>query len=217
MIKILLADGHNVVRNGIRSLLEKESDIEVVAEATKSEELLQLLKHDHRPNIVFIAINLPQTTEIDLIAKIRHGHPAIKVIVLSSIDDEKYILQAFKAGATGYMLKSINSVELIYGIRHVYNSNERYLCNEVALRLLDNLIHTPENTFDVDASEIEISKREIEVLSLISHGFTNQEVADKLFTSKRTIESHRQNLIEKTGTRNTAALIRYAVLNSIIR
>jgi len=98
----------------------------------------------------------------------------------------------------------------------MYLVNERYLCNELALRLLDKLLRMPVNKFDVHVKDIEISKREVEILSLVSEGFTNQEIADKLFTSKRTIEGHRQDLIAKTGTRNTAALIRYAVLNSII-
>ncbi|MDB5125975.1 response regulator transcription factor [Mucilaginibacter sp.] len=216
MIKIILAEGHNVVRNGIRLLLDKEIDIEVIAEANNAKEVLEILNDGLKPDIILTAINLPNVSGIDLVTKVRLTHPDIKVVMLSMIEEEKYVIQAFKAGAIGYMLKSVNEFELVYGIRHVYLVNERYLCNELALRLLDKLLRIPENKFDVHVNDIEISKREVEILSLVSEGFTNQEIADKLFTSKRTIEGHRQGLIEKTGTRNTAALIRYAVLNSII-
>ncbi|MCQ6958925.1 response regulator transcription factor [Mucilaginibacter aquariorum] len=216
MIKIILAEGHNVVRNGIRLLLDKEADIEVIAEANNAKEVLQLLSDGLKPDIIITAINLPHINGIELLTKVRSTYPEIKLAVLSMVEEEKYIIQAFKAGTTGYMLKSVNEFELVYGIRHMYLVNERYLCNELALRLLDKLLRMPENKFDVHIKDIEISKREVEILSLVSEGFTNQEIADKLFTSKRTIEGHRQDLIAKTGTRNTAALIRYAVLNSII-
>jgi DNA-binding NarL/FixJ family response regulator len=217
MIKILLVEDHNVVRDGIRSLLEKEKDIEVIAEARNGKDALQLLKDGPKPDIILTAIQMPQMGGIELLTRIHQAYPAVKVVVLSMLDEDKYIMQAFKAGATGYMLKSVNAIELVFGIRHVYAVNERYLCNELALKLLDKFLNSPDNNSGVDVNDLDISKREIEILSLVSEGFTNQEIANKLFTSKRTIESHRQNLIEKTGARNTAALIRYAVLNSMIR
>jgi DNA-binding NarL/FixJ family response regulator len=216
MIKIMLAEDHNVVRNGIRSLLEKESDIQVMAEATNGNEALRLLKEGIKPDLLLADINMPEMNGMEMVAHVSQLYPGLKVMMLSMLDNEKYIMQAFKAGATGYILKNVNAIELVFAIRHVCVSNERYLCNELALRLLDKLIHTPESVFDIDATDIDISKREAEVLALISEGYTNQEIADKLFTSKRTIEGHRQSLIEKTGTRNTAALIRFAILNGII-
>lgn len=216
MIKIILAEGHNVVRNGIKVLLEKENDIEVIAEAGNGEKVLKLLEEGYNPDIIITAINMAPVTGFELLTQVKQNYPHIKVIILSRMDGIDNILHAFKAGATGYMLKSIEAGELIYGIRHVSATNERYLCNEVALTLLDKLLHSAVNNSNIDAANIDMSNREIEVLSLVSQGFTNQEIADKLFTSKRTIESHRQNLVEKTGTRNTAALIRYAVLNRII-
>ncbi|MES2060995.1 MAG: response regulator transcription factor [Bacteroidota bacterium] len=216
MIKIILAEGHNVVRNGIKALLEKENDIEVIAEAGNGEKVLELLNEGQNPHIIITAINMAPVTGFELLTRVKQIHPHIKVIILSRMDGIDNILHAFKSGATGYMLKSIEASELIYGIRHVAATNERYLCNEVALTLLDKLLHSAVNNSNIDAANIDMSNREIEVLSLVSQGFTNQEIADKLFTSKRTIESHRQNLVEKTGTRNTAALIRYAVLNRII-
>jgi len=217
MVKIILVEDHNVVRNGIRALLDKEDDIEVIAEAGNGKDALQLLTDGYKPDIIITAINLPQMSGIELLTRIKQAYPTIKVVILSMLDDDKHIMQAFKAGAIGYMLKSVNAEEMLFGIRHVYSINERYLCNELALKLLERFLQTTDHNTGVNINALEISKREVEVLALVSEGFTNQEIADKLFTSKRTIESHRQNLIEKTGTRNTAALIRYAVLNSIIR
>jgi DNA-binding NarL/FixJ family response regulator len=216
MIKIILAEGHNVVRNGIKILLEKENDIEVIAEASNGEKVLALLKEGHNPDIIITAINMAPVTGFELLTQVKQTHPHIKVIILSRMDGIDNVLHAFNAGAIGYMLKSIDASELIYGTRFVSATNERYLCNEAALTLLDKLLHSSADNSTVDAANIDMSSREIEVLSLVSRGFTNQEIADKLFTSKRTIESHRQNLVEKTGTRNTAALIRYAVLNRIV-
>jgi DNA-binding NarL/FixJ family response regulator len=214
MIKIILAEDHNVVRNGIRSLLDKEKDIQVIAEATNGKMVLQILKDGRIPDIILADINMPEMNGMEMVAQISQTYPKIKVIMLSMLDHEKYIMQAFKAGATGYILKNVNAVELVYAIRHVCSSNEKYICNELSLRLLDKLMHTPDSNFEVE--DLDITKREVEVLSLIAEGYTNQEIADKLFTSKRTIEGNRQMLIEKTGTRNTAALIRYAILNNII-
>lgn len=216
MIKIMLAEDHNVVRNGIRSLLEKEADIQVVAEATNGKEALLLLKDGLKPDVLIADINMPEMSGMEMVAQATQLYPGLKVIMLSMLDNEKYIMQAFKAGATGYILKNVNAIELVFAVRHVCTSSERYICNELSLRLLDKLIHTPDNIFNIDVSDIDISKREREILSLIAEGYTNQEIADKLFTSKRTVEGHRQSLIEKTGTRNTAALIRYAIINGII-
>lgn len=216
MIKIILAEGHNVVRNGIKILLEKESDIEVIAEASNGEKVLELLKEGNHPDIIVTALNMAPVPGFELLSRVKQSHPRIKIIVLSQLDAIDNVLHAFNAGAISYMLKSVDINELIYGIRHVAATNQRYLCNEVALTLLDKLLHSTGNNFDITATALDMSKREVEVLSLVSQGFTNQEIADKLFTSKRTIESHRQKLVEKTGTRNTAALIRYAILNRII-
>ncbi|WP_374949480.1 response regulator [Mucilaginibacter sp.] len=218
MIKVLLADGHIVVRNGIRALLERDKEIQVLAEVDNGREALLYLKgsDNERPDIVITAINMPHMGGIELLKELKHINPPVKVIILSSRNNEKDIIEAFKTGASGYMIKSVSAVELLYGIKYVHEGKERFLCNELALMLLDKLVSGVDSQFNVDASNLNISNREVEILSLISKGFTNQEIADKLFTGKRTIESLRQALIEKTGTRNSAALIRYAVLNRII-
>ncbi|MGI4750617.1 MAG: response regulator [Janthinobacterium lividum] len=216
MIKVLLAEDHNVVRNGIKSLLEKETKFEVVGEATNGQQALNLLTKGLKVDIILADLNMPEVSGIEIATEVKDKYPTVKVIILSMLDHEKYILEAFKQGASAYILKNVTADELIFAIKHVCNNNERYICSELALRLLDKLLQKPETVTATETPAIELSRREVEVLILIAEGFTNQEIADKLFTSKRTVEGHRQNLIDKTSTRNTAALIRYAIVSGLI-
>ncbi|MBD1367091.1 response regulator transcription factor [Mucilaginibacter sp. ZT4R22] len=215
MIKILLVEDQTVVRVGVRLLLEKEGDIEVIAEAGSGKDALQLLAEGHKPDIIITDINLPHTTGFELLTQVRQTFPEIKVIILSTVDEDKYIVEAFKTGATAYMLKSVKPVELIFAIRHIHLHTERFLCNQLALKLLERFLRTPEVS-SKGITIMDVSKRELEILTLIAEGYTNQEIADQLFTSKRTVEIHRQNMIEKAGVRNTAALVRYAMLNNMV-
>jgi DNA-binding NarL/FixJ family response regulator len=217
MLRILLADDHNIVRNGIKSLLEKEPDMEIVGEATDGQQALDMLGSANQlPDIVLTDVNMPVMNGMELTAQINALYPKVKIIVLSMLDHERYVVQAFKAGATGYVLKNVSADELTFSIRHICNYNERFICMELAMRLVDKIINTEEAPQAEQQINLDLSKREAEVLTLIAEGFTNQEIAEKLFTSKRTVEGHRQNLLEKTGARNTAALIRFAILNNII-
>lgn len=216
MIKVLLAEDHNVVRNGIKSLLEKETKFEVVGEATNGQQALNLLTKGLKVDIILADLNMPEVSGIEMATEVKDKYPTVKVIILSMLDHEKYILEAFKQGASAYILKNVTADELVFAIKHVCNNNERYICSELALRLLDKLLQKPETVTATETPAIELSRREVEVLVLIAEGFTNQEIADKLFTSKRTVEGHRQNLIDKTSTRNTAALIRYAIVSGLI-
>lgn len=217
-IKIVLTEDHKIVRSGIRSLLENESDMEIVAEASNGTELIGLFESGdiNVNNVILITdINMPGTNGIDLISELLKSYPGLKAIVLSMLSQEKYVIKAFRAGAIGYMLKNVSSEELLFGIRHIFNTGSRYLCNELSIELLDRQLGRSLVITD-DLPEVDLSKREKEILSLIAEGFTNQEIADKIFTSKRTVEGHRQNLIDKTQSRNSAALIRYAVLRGIV-
>lgn len=218
MIKIALTEDHKIVRKGISSLLEKEDDMQIIAEASNGAEMIELFNTGEinpAETILITDINMPGINGLDLIANLMGSYPELRIIALSMLSNEKYVVKAFKAGANGYMLKNINSDELLFGIRHVYNTGERYICNEIAIELLDRHLERS-HVFNDDYPEIELSKREKEVLLLIAEGFTNQEIADKIFTSKRTVEGHRQNLIDKTQSRNSAALIRYAVVRGIV-
>jgi DNA-binding NarL/FixJ family response regulator len=218
VIKIVLTEDHKIVRSGIRSLLEDEEDIQILAEASNGAELLELFQDgnvDANEVLLITDINMPGVNGIDMIPSLRQTYPNLKTVVLSMLSNEKYVFKAFKAGADGYMLKNVSSEELLFGIRHIMNNGERYLCTELSMELLDRQLGRS-YIFTDDLPEVDLSKREMEILSLIAEGYTNQEIADKIFTSKRTVEGHRQNLIDKTQSRNSAALIRYAVLRGIV-
>lgn len=216
MIKVLLAEDHNIVRNGIRSLLDKQPDMEVVAEATDGLEVLQHLENGIKPHIVLTDINMPNLNGLQLIDEVRKFSPEIKVMILTMLDHEQYVIQAVNTGASGYLLKNVSEEELIFAIRHVTAGN-LYVCSELTSNLLTKLSDLPgENHASEVKLAVDLSKREVEILLLIAEGFTNNEIAEKLFTSRRTVEGHRQNLLEKTGARNTATLIRFAVRNGLI-
>lgn len=124
-------------------------------------------------------------------------------------------MQAFHEGAVGYLLKSVSADELVFAIKHVVLNN-LYICSELTSKFLKRLLTIPHPSEKQSLLDIEFSAKEIEVLGLITEGYTNQEIADKLFTSKRTVESQRQALIDKTGSRNTASLVRYAISNGVV-
>lgn len=215
MLKVILAEDHNIVRNGIKILLEAEEDIEVVGEATNGQEVLDFLDAGNAPDLILSDINMPLMDGIMLLETLKEQYPQTKVILLSMLDNEEYIIKAFREGASGYLLKSAGADELIFALRHV-NSGNKYLSSELSLKMLDRMNSTVSSATLI-RNDIEFSTREIEVLQLIAQGLTNLEMSEKLFLSKRTIEGHRQNLIEKTGSKNTAALIRFAVLSGIVQ
>jgi DNA-binding NarL/FixJ family response regulator len=215
MLNVVLAEDHNIVRNGIKMLLEMDKRINVVGEAINGHGVLDLVNQGTAIDIVLADINMPEMDGIALIGALKAVSPDTKIMMLSMLDNEKYVAQAFAEGASGYLLKNVSSEELLFSLQHI-NSGGRYLCAELSVRLLDRLVH---NSGAQQASEpaIELSMREIEILNLISEGLTNNEMSDKLFISKRTIEGHRQSLIEKTNSKNTAALIRFAVMHGYIQ
>lgn len=214
-MKIILAEDHKIVRNGIKMLLESQGEITVVAEANNGIEVLNYFKDGGQADVVITDINMPEMDGITLITELKTLSPDTRIIMLSMLDNEKYIAQAFIEGARGYLLKNISEEELNFALRYV-SGGGRYLCAELAEKLLDKLISNPLQQANAAGQNIDFSLREMEVLHLIAEGYTNTEMADKLFLSKRTIEGHRQALIDKTGAKNTAALIRFAVVNGFI-
>ena len=214
-MKVILAEDHNIVRNGIKMLLESQGEIRVVAEANNGLEVLSYFSEGGHADIVIADINMPEMDGISLIAQLRTLSPSTHIVMLSMLDNEKYVAQAFIEGARGYLLKNVGEEELNFALRYVAGGG-KYLCAELAEKLLDKLTQTTLQQPEANGQHIDFSLREMEVLHLIAEGYTNTEMADKLFLSKRTIEGHRQALIDKTGAKNTAALIRFAVVNGFI-
>jgi DNA-binding NarL/FixJ family response regulator len=223
MIRVLLTDDHTILRDGIRALLSQEADMQVVGEAGNGQALLDLLAHT-AADVVLMDINMPVLDGFAVMPFLREKHPAVRVLVLSMLDHENYVHRMLQAGAMGYVLKNADSAEITHAIRTVA-AGRPFLCTEIGLELLHRMVERQQATpAEVavpvatarPAGAVELSGRELEVLKLIAEGLTNQEIADTLFTSKRTIETHRQNIIEKTQAKNTAALIRYAMSQGLI-
>ncbi|MCX2740779.1 response regulator transcription factor [Pontibacter anaerobius] len=213
-IRLIVTDDHKIVREGIRSLLEQDDQIEVVGEAANGQELLQLLEYTDA-DVVLMDVKMPVMDGFEAINSIKANYPDIKVIVLTMLEDADTLHRLMKSGATGYLLKDTGRDELCTAIK-LTSKGTPFICSGMSIKMLQKAMRLPEqNGADVADSKI-LSKRELEVLLLISEGFTNAEIAEKLFTSKRTIETHRQNILEKTQTRNTPNLIKYAIQHNLI-
>lgn len=215
MIRVVLTDDHTILRDGIRALLSLQPDLEVVGEAGNGQELLALLESTSA-DVVLMDINMPVMDGFAAVEQLRERYPALRVLVLSMLDHENYVHRMLEAGAHGYVLKNADITEISHAIRTVA-AGRPFLCTELGLDLLNKLVRisgvVPEGN---RMKSGDLSKRELEVLRLIAEGLTNAEIADQLFTSKRTIETHRQNIIEKTKTKNTAALVKFAVSNGLL-
>ena len=205
-IKIALVDDHALFRNGLRGLIDGNNGCRVVAEASDGAEFLE---NDEAmaADVVFMDISMP-TLSGDKATKAALGqNPNLKIICLSMFGDEKYYSSMMEAGAKGFLLKDSSIKEVFAAIEAVTN-NEEYICREVMLALSE-AIRRNEDTE-------ELSEREMDVLLGICRGLSTQEIADKLFLSKRTVDTHRANILEKTGSKNTASLVVYAIKNNLI-
>jgi DNA-binding NarL/FixJ family response regulator len=211
-MKILIGEDHPIVRDGIKAILLNDLTIEI-DEASNGKEVIDRIAISE-PDIAIIDINMPVLDGFATVKHITKYYPRVKVLALSMHDHDNYIAQMFEAGAKGYMLKTNNRDELIYALKKI-NSGGVYISPEITIRHLHKLLE--ENSLKKEQTQqVSLSKREFEVLILIAEGLTNNEIADKLFTSRRTIETHRKNLIEKTGSKNTASLIKFAIQNRMV-
>lgn len=211
MIRIILAEDHLVVRTGIEKLLAAEADMEVVGLVARGEEVLTLLDQGVVADLILSDISMPGMDGLELLRQLKAKEHAIPVLILSMLDSEKFIFDAFELGARGYILKNATNEELIFCIRQVA-VGMKVVCNEISIKLLERAArHQPPTT-----NTLELNDRELEILDLISKGLTNKEIADKVFASRRTVEGHRQALVLKAGVKNTAELILLACKSGLI-
>lgn len=214
-LKIILAEDHTVVRNGIKRLIDEQEDMQVVAEASNGQGVLDWLANGKQADIILSDVNMPVVDGLTLFNNLRISNPKLKMIALSMLDSERQIKKCFLAGCSAYLTKSAEPEELIFALRSV-GQGRKFVCSEALEKLIPLRFSQIRSEID-DSSDIpDFSDREIEILELISLGLTNQEIADKIFLSKRTVEGHRQSLIDKTGSRNTAVLIHYAMMHELI-
>jgi len=211
-ISILLADDHQVVRVGLRALLEAEADFKVIGEATNGLEAKDLLER-LRPDVLIIDMMMPQLNGLEVIRQVAQLSPQTRAIVLSMHSNEGYVLEALRHGAAGYVLKQSNMEELVKAVRTVMNGLA-YLSLELSQRAIESYREKAENSFK-DAYDT-LTNREREVLQLAAEGRTNAEIAERLVISQRTVEMHRGNLMRKLNLNNQTELVRYALWRGIL-
>jgi len=209
MIRIFLVDDHAVLRHGLRALLQQEPDLEVVGEAENGQQLLELLPTTPA-DVVLLDLHMPVLDGLATTQQLCQQFPQVHVLILSMVENELSIGQVLTAGASGYVLKSADRREII-GAIHTIVSGKQFLCSELGLMMLHKVLNMTSTPAIVNKQPSGLSQREREVLQLVGEGLTTHQIADKLFTSPRTIETHRQNIMEKTGAKNTAALIKIAM------
>lgn len=217
MIQIILAEDHHVVRNGIKALLEKTGNIHVCGEAVNGKEVINLLQAGVEADLLLTDVNMPDMGGLELIEVLKSKYPRLKIVVLSMLDNDKFVAKALRSGAWGYLLKNITPEELIFALNHIH-FHDKYICSELSMRFINRLIGNSgyEATDNEEPHKAEFTERELEVLELIAQGLTNADIADRLFASKRTVEGYRKKMLEKTNTQNTAELIRYAMRQRLI-
>ncbi len=215
MIRVFVVDDHPLLRDGLRSLLARDQGITIVGDAAHGQDLLDQLPATPA-DVVLLDLNMPVLDGLATAARLRKEFPAVRILVLSMNGHAFTIGRALNAGAHGYVLKNAALDEIVAGIRAVASGKE-FLSSELGLGLLHQVLTRDDPVPDpAEKHPGRLTFREREVLQLIAQGLTNNEIADRLFTSRRTVETHRQNLILKTQAKNTAALIKYAAQNGLI-
>lgn len=206
-INVLLTDDHQIIIDGLKSLLKNQDEINVAAEACNGREairILELISID----VLLMDIDMPVMNGIDALKEIRKNHPKVKIIILSMHNEAGMIKSLIDLGANGYLLKSCSQTELIDAIKKVA-LGQSYFSSDVTLALLKPAAKQGQQ------NEI-LTEREIEILKLIAAGFSNKEIGDQLFISHRTVDTHRTNLMKKLDVSNIAGLISYAIRNGIV-
>jgi DNA-binding NarL/FixJ family response regulator len=214
MIRVLIADDHTMFVDGIESILNQESKIKLVAKCFDGKAIFDILK-TKEIDVILLDINLPEMNGIEVSKKLSKEYPNVKVLALSMFNEESYVTEILRNGALGYILKNTGRVELVKAIETV-NNGETYFSKDVTETIMGSLMKKPTVKKSSSFLVPKISRREKEVLQLIIKEHTTQEIADQLFISLKTVESHRSSLISKLNVRNTAGLVRAALEHKLL-
>jgi DNA-binding NarL/FixJ family response regulator len=213
-IRIILTEDHQILRDGIKALIASEN-IEIAGEASSGAELWKLLEKS-QPDIILMDISLPDTSGIELTRMIADRYPAVKVLILSMYLDENFINQAIRAGAKGYLHKNTTREEMLIAIDAVYSGTDFYSDNISKIILKSYISKMKMNGEEINNPHEVLSKREIEILVMFAEGFINKEIADKLFISIRTVESHKNHIMQKLNLKTQVELVKYAIRHNLI-
>lgn len=214
MIKVLIADDHNMFVEGLESILKDDEEISVVAKCYDGNAIFVSVK-EHDVDVMLLDINLPEMSGIDVCKRLQAEYPEIRVLALSMYNDESFVSEILKHGALGYILKNTGKKELVRAIKQV-SKGQSYFSDEVTQTIMKSLLNQRQQGKSKTYVPPKISRREKEVLELIVREHTTQEIAEQLFISLKTVESHRRSLLTKLNVRNTAGLVRVAVEHKLI-
>jgi DNA-binding NarL/FixJ family response regulator len=212
-IRILIADDHGIVRQGLRSVLSRDPNFEIVGEAADGRETVALAGK-LSPHVVIVDIAMPELNGIEAASQIGKDHPEIRIIILSMHSDETYVIRALNAGAKGYLLKDSAEVDVVRAVHAVYRGKP-FFSPEIAQVLLEDYVRSLQQKHLQDSYEL-LTEREKQVLNLLAHGKSNKEVAASLDLSINTVETHRNSLMKKLNLHNTAEIVLYAVRKKIV-
>jgi DNA-binding NarL/FixJ family response regulator len=210
MIKVLLADDHSIVREGLRRIVEESGDLEVVAEAADGREALRQVA-ELAPDVAVVDISMPGIDGLEVVSRLKDTHPGLPVLILTMHEEAQYIVRAIEAGAMGYLTKQSAPEQLVTAIRRVY-SGQRYMTDEATEALALRIARGTRDKTPLDS----LSMRELQVLRRLAMGHTNREIAQAYSLSIKTVDTYRARLLKKLDLRNNAELIRFALQNRLI-
>jgi len=210
--RIVIADDHSLIRKGLRTIIELESDMQVIGEAGDGEELLKFLARE-QPDMVIMDISMPNINGIDAIGKVLSLYPGIRILMLTMHRNSQYFYNAVSAGAHGYLIKDDSDTELLTAIDTV-RSGKTYISPQLSSEVADTMLSAFRE--HRDPSIINLTPRERDVLDLVVKGHTSKQIADILCLSPRTIDHHRASLLKKFKMKNTVDLVKYVVKNSLV-
>lgn len=214
-IRIFLVDDHQLVRDGIKSLLMSSNEIKILGEASTGKECFAKIAIEP-PDILILDISLPDTNGIEITKRITAEYPQTKVLILSMYTDEDFIFNAVKAGARGYLPKNTSREELLSAIHAIYEGEEFFADSISRIMLKSYVRKAKEEDVASQGGPIPLTTREIEILKLFAEGFINKEISDKLDISIRTVETHKNHIMKKLELKSTVELIKYVIKNKIV-
>jgi DNA-binding NarL/FixJ family response regulator len=207
-VRVLIADDHGIVRSGLRLLLERQKGVEVIGEASDGVEALDMAVRE-RPDLAILDVKMPKLTGLQATRDIKAQAPEVAVLILSMHDDERYLFEALKAGASGYVLKAQADQDLVNAVRAV-ERGEPFLTPDAQRALIKDVLERDSEGAD------ELTPREQEIVKLVAEAHQNKEIAELLHLSEKTVENHRANAMKKLGMRDRVELVRYAIRRGLI-
>ena len=212
-IRIIIADDHEIFRDGLALMLARQKDIILLAEASNGQDLVKLVE-EHQPDVIITDIKMPIMDGVQATRQLIKKDPARKIIALSMFDEENQIVDMLEAGAKGYLLKNADKQEILDAIETVYE-DKTYYCHHTSARLTNLIVKSSFNPYK-KKEPVNFNEREIEIIKLICQQYSTKEIGDKLFISPRTVEGYRTKILEKMNAKNTVGVVVFALKHDLV-